>query len=192
MSYRRASRAFLFAGICICLSVAHEAFAAFELTMASVSDVKDPNGNSANMAAGSFPGNDAQHDGAVGVAQLIASFGDLGWAFEDDIDVPGDVKSGSFALPISVNGPFAIALKASGFFSLYKFDGNYSVGDLFSFTTAGVAVDPSKGNKSPGLSHFSLYTTPAVVPEASSLLVWGLLIAACFGGAAWWERYKTV
>ena len=72
---------FAVAGLCANLVTISAAEAAFVLTVADVSDMQDPDGNDANMAAGAFAGNDAMGGGAVGEAQLTTSFGDLGWAF---------------------------------------------------------------------------------------------------------------
>ena len=160
--------------------VAGSVDAAFVLTTASVNDVLDPDDNPANMAAGAFSGNDAMNDGATGIAQLISSFGDIGWTFLTDTtsfsgDPADDPTTGTFILPVNISGTFAISLKADGGYSLYKFIGDYMAGDEFSFDTAGVAVNDNNG-KPAGLSHVGLYSTAtSIIPEFGSFMIWAVL-----------------
>ena len=175
---------------CLTLVTSQVAESAFVLQTASVNDVTDKDGDPANMAAGAFAGNDAQNTGAVGVAQLNASFGNLGWTFVTDaLPFVGGI-TGTITLPFNVSGTFALSIKADGGYSLYKFVGNYLTGDEFDFTTAGVAISDSGSRLPADLSHAGLYTTPTAVPEMNSILTWAVLGLTSISAAHWWRRHN--
>ncbi len=168
---------------CLVMFFAFQVVAQASLQVASVTDMQDPNGFDANMAAGAFAGNDAQGGGAVGVAQLTASFGDLDWTFvTDNLSNTGGI-AGTLELSQNVSGTFAIALKSAGGYSLYKFVGTFSAGDDFSFKMDGVSTNQN-GNVQ-DISHGSLYTSSSgpVVPEPAMFIIWSG-IACCCGLAA--------
>ena len=84
--------------------------------------------------------------------------------------------SGTLNLLAPIDGAFAIALKAGSNFSLYYFNG---VGPAFTsldYSTLGTSVNV-KG-KAQDLSHATLYTTAATVPEPES---YAMLLAGLMG-----------
>ncbi len=152
------------------------------LQVADITDMQDSNGSNALMAAGAFAGNDRGAMG-TGIANLNSSFGDLGWSlagpelavsFFNDDTRPAET-SGTVTLSQAVNGMFAIALKSAQGHSLYKFNGNYAQGDLFTFVMDGVSRADNGPMNVQGFSHGSLYIAGAAVPEPATICVWGIL-----------------
>jgi hypothetical protein len=161
------------------LAVCAPAFAAFP-DDCSVTDLS-PN---ATACAGVFTNNGGNNLGAgnTAIADLTASFGDLGWSLSvAELPFSGDT-SGTITIDPAVSGPFAIALKAGSAtsdagYSLYYFDGSFTdIGSLdYSGTPAGK-----------GLSHASLYV--GAIPEPGT---WALMLAGMVGIAGMSRRRRA-
>lgn len=93
-------------------------------------------------------------------------------------------QSGNWSVSPSINGPFAISLKASNGFAVYLFDNITQAVTSGIWSTAGIR---NSGGNQPNLSHISLFTAPATaVPEPITMLGIGVGIV---GGGVLKQKY---
>ena len=92
---------------------------------------------------------------------------------------PAGSNAGTLTFDASVSGPFVLALKANGDYSLYFWDGTQGPISSISFDTLGVAVNGNGIGK--GLSNASLFGgVMAPIPEADTyaMMLAGLCVVA--------------
>lgn len=76
-----------------------------------------------------------------------------------------DGTTGTLTFDTAQDGPFVLALKAGNSFSLFYFDGEGDAISSIAYTTAGSGTNDRNVNVINGLSHATLYTATAPIPE---------------------------
>ncbi|MEB3272259.1 MAG: PEP-CTERM sorting domain-containing protein [Prochlorothrix sp.] len=130
--------------------------------------------------SGAYEGNDSNDQENVMNAlstlgsNLGLASGTWGYDSDDKSDADGNGvftsnpggSSGTLSFDSPMYGIFAVALKASTYYSIFVFDGGTTGISSFDFTTDGVAINNDDGA---GLSHATFYSYNAV-PEPLTLL----------------------
>ena len=125
----------------------------------------------ATACAGAFDGNNLGNAARTAevLGEITNDFGGTGWALTTEELA---FTSTSIDLGGAMSGPFVLALKADGAFSLYYYDASVMGVSSLDYVTSGVALNVRGFPQD--LSHASLYTMPVPEPETYALMLAGL------------------